>query len=46
MAKLYGYRIMVNYREAYGMYACNGILCNQESPRHGETSVTRRIHEA
>ena len=37
MAKLYAYWITVNYREAYGMYACNGILFNHESPRRGET---------
>ena len=42
-AKLYGYWITVNYREAYGMYACNGILFNHESPRRGETFVTRKI---
>lgn len=43
VAKLYGYCITVNYREAYGMYACNGILFNHESPRRGETFVTRKI---
>ena len=43
IAKLYGYWITVNYREAYGMYACNGILFNHESPRRGETFVTRKI---
>jgi GDPmannose 4,6-dehydratase len=43
VAKLYAYRITVNYREAYGMYACNGILFNHESPRRGETFVTRKI---
>jgi GDPmannose 4,6-dehydratase len=43
VAKLYGYWIIVNYREAYGMYACNGILFNHESPRRGETFVTRKI---
>ena len=43
VAKLYGYWIPVNYREAYGMYACNGILFNHESPRRGETFVTRKI---
>ena len=43
VAKLYGYWIAVNYREAYGMYACNGILFNHESPRLGETFVTRKI---
>lgn len=42
-AKLYGYWITKNYREAYGMYACNGILFNHESPRRGETFVTRKI---
>lgn len=42
-AKLYGYWIVVNYRESYGMYACNGILFNHESPRRGETFVTRKI---
>src|SRR5579872_3188058 len=43
VAKLYGYWIVVNYREAYGMYACNGILFNHESPLRGETFVTRKI---
>jgi len=43
VAKLYGYWITVNYRESYGMYACNGILFNHESPRRGETFVTRKI---
>ena len=43
VAKLYGYWITVNYREAYGMYACNGVLFNHESPRRGETFVTRKI---
>ena len=43
VAKLYAYWIMVNYREAYGMYACNGILFNHESPMRGETFVTRKI---
>ena len=43
VAKLYAYWIIVNYREAYGMYACNGILFNHESPRRGETFVTRKI---
>jgi GDPmannose 4,6-dehydratase len=43
VAKMYGYWITVNYREAYGMYACNGILFNHESPRRGETFVTRKI---
>ncbi|XP_072941514.1 GDP-mannose 4,6 dehydratase [Epargyreus clarus] len=42
-AKLYGYWIVVNYREAYGMYACNGLLFNHESPRRGENFVTRKI---
>jgi len=42
-AKLYAYWIVVNYRESYGMYACNGILFNHESPRRGETFVTRKI---
>lgn len=42
-AKLFAYWIVVNYREAYGMYACNGILFNHESPRRGETFVTRKI---
>jgi GDPmannose 4,6-dehydratase len=45
-AKLYGYWITVNYREAYGIYACNGILFNHESPRRGETFVTRKITRA
>ena len=45
-AKLYAYWITVNYREAYGMYACNGILFNHESPRRGETFVTRKISRA
>jgi GDPmannose 4,6-dehydratase len=45
-AKLYGYWITVNYREAYGMYACNGILFNHESPTRGETFVTRKITRA
>ena len=43
VAKLYAYWIVVNYREAYGLYACNGILFNHESPRRGETYVTRKI---
>src|SRR5215468_6837203 len=43
VAKLYAYWIVVNYREAYGMYACNGILFNHESPLRGETFVTRKI---
>ena len=42
-AKLYGYWIVVNYREAYQMFACNGILFNHESPRRGENFVTRKI---
>ncbi|KAJ8719451.1 hypothetical protein PYW08_011626 [Mythimna loreyi] len=42
-AKLYGYWIVVNYREAYGMFACNGLLFNHESPRRGENFVTRKI---
>ena len=45
-AKIYGYWITVNYREAYGMYACNGVLFNHESPRRGETFVTRKITRA
>lgn len=45
-AKCYGYWITVNYREAYGIYACNGILFNHESPRRGETFVTRKITRA
>ena len=43
MAKLYAYWIVVNYREAYNLFACNGILFNHESPRRGETFVTRKI---
>jgi GDPmannose 4,6-dehydratase len=43
VAKMYAYWIVVNYREAYGIYACNGILFNHESPRRGETFVTRKI---
>ena len=43
VAKLYAYWISINYREAYGMYTCNGILFNHESPRRGETFVTRKI---
>ncbi len=43
VAKLYAYWIVINYREAYGLYACNGILFNHESPRRGETFVTRKI---
>ena len=46
VAKLYAYWIVVNYREAYGMYACNGILFNHESPRRGETFVTKKITRA
>jgi GDPmannose 4,6-dehydratase len=46
VAKLYGYWITVNYRESYGMYACNGILFNHESPTRGETFVTRKITRA
>lgn len=46
VAKLYGYWIVVNYREAYGIYACNGILFNHESPYRGETFVTRKITRA
>jgi len=45
-AKLYSYWITVNYRESYGLYACNGILFNHESPRRGETFVTRKITRA
>ena len=46
VAKMYGFWITVNYREAYGMYACNGILFNHESPLRGETFVTRKITRA
>ena len=46
VAKIYGYWITKNYREAYGMYACTGILFNHESPRRGETFVTRKITRA
>ncbi len=46
VAKLYAYWITVNYREAYGLYACNGILFNHESPRRGETFVTKKITKA
>ena len=46
VAKLYGYWIIVNYREAYDLFACNGILFNHESPRRGETFVTRKITQA
>ena len=43
VAKLYAYWITINYREAYGIYACNGILFNHESPRRGENFITRKI---
>jgi len=46
VAKIYGYWIIVNYREAYNLFACNGILFNHESPRRGETFVTRKITRA
>jgi GDPmannose 4,6-dehydratase len=46
VAKLYSYWIVINYREAYGMYTCNGILFNHESPKRGETFVTRKITRA
>lgn len=46
VAKLYGYWIIINYREAYSLFACNGILFNHESPRRGETFVTRKITRA
>src|SRR5213076_3081669 len=46
VAKLYAYWITINYREAYGMFACNGILFNHESPRRGGTFVTRKITQA
>src|SRR5262245_33852412 len=46
VAKLYAYWITVNYREAYGLYACNGILFNHESPKRGETFVTRKVTRA
>jgi len=46
VAKMYAYWITVNYRESYGMYACNGILFNHESPRRGETFVTRKVTRA
>ena len=46
VAKMYAYWITINYREAYGMFACNGILFNHESPRRGETFVTRKITRA
>tara|TARA_Y100001968_G_C19403970_1_gene742614 strand:- start:776 stop:1888 length:1113 start_codon:yes stop_codon:yes gene_type:complete len=46
VAKLFAYWIVINYREAYGLYACNGILFNHESPRRGETFVTRKISRA
>src|SRR5262249_45256944 len=45
-AKLYAYWITINYREAYGLYACNGILFNHESPKRGETFVTRKVTRA
>ena len=45
-AKLYSYWVTVNYRESYGMFACNGILFNHESPRRGETFVTKKITKA
>ena len=45
VAKLYAYWITKNYREAYGMFACNGILFNHESPVRGETFVTRKLQE-
>lgn len=46
VAKLYSYWMVINYREAYGMYACNGILFNHESPRRGRTFVTRKVSHA
>jgi len=46
VAKLYGYWIIINYREAYNLFACNGILFNHESPRRGETFVTRKVTRA
>ena len=46
MAKLYAYWIIINYRESYDLFACNGILFNHESPRRGETFVTRKITRA
>merc|ERR1711907_743334 len=46
VAKQYAYWIIINYREAYGMFACNGILFNHESPRRGPTFVTRKITRA
>src|SRR3712207_5007418 len=46
VAKLFAYWTTINYRESYGMYACNGILFNHESPRRGETFVTRKITRA
>jgi len=46
VAKLYAHWIVINYREAYGLFACNGILFNHESPRRGETFVTRKITRA
>jgi len=45
-AKVYAYHMVSNYREGYGMFACNGILFNHESPRRGETFVTRKITRA
>jgi len=45
-AKVYAYWVTVNYRESYGLFACNGILFNHESPRRGETFVTRKITRA
>ena len=45
-AKVYAYWITVNYRESYGIFACNGILFNHESPRRGETFVTRKVTRA
>jgi GDPmannose 4,6-dehydratase len=46
VAKIYGYWATVNYREAYGLFACNGILFNHESPRRGETFLTRKVTRA
>ena len=45
-AKIYAYWMAVNYREGYGLFACNGILFNHESPRRGETFVTRKVTRA
>src|SRR4029453_13994805 len=45
-AKVYAYWVTVNYRESYGLFACNGILFNHESPRRGETFVTRKVSQA